>query len=140
MTAQTNKFLVRRYYEEVLNQRQLAVIDELFSPDFISHPGGDLNGYRQAARASLTAFPDLHVTIEEQVAEGDLVATRWSARGTQQGPFGAIPPTGRSVEVRAMHFHRFVDGKIVEFWEQFDLMGALQQLGVLPPMALLNAQ
>jgi len=135
-TPEQNKRIVRRYFEEVLNQHNLAVIDELFAPDFISHPNmGDvgLDIYTQAIKRSHAAFPDLHVTIEAQIAEGDMVATRWKARGTQQGPFGNIPPTGKEVTVTAMHFHRLADGKIVEHWEQFDLMGMLQQLGALSP-------
>ena len=136
MTPHENKALVRRYYEEVLNQHQLSTIEELFAPQFMSYPKTNLDAYTQAVVASLTAFPDLYVTIEDQIAEGDTVATRWSARGTQQGAYGAIPPTGKAIQVTAMHFHHLIAGKIVAHWEQFDLMGALQQLGVLPPLSV----
>ena len=129
-----NKRIVRRYFDEVLNQRDLTVIDASFAPDFVSHLNTEdvgLDIYTQAIKRYHLVFPDLHVTIEAQIAEGDMVATRWKARGTQQGPFGSIPPTGKEVTVTAMHFHRLADGKIVEHWEQFDLMGMLQQLGAL---------
>ena len=133
MSADTNKAIVRRYYEEVLNQHNLTIINELFAPDFKSHARSsdlDLQAYTQTAERSLQAFPDLQVTIESQIAEGDMVATRWSARGTQQGTFGGIPPTGKTITLAAMHFHRLVDGKITDHWEQFDLFWAMQQLGV----------
>ncbi len=139
ISTEENKAIVRRYYEEVLNQRLLTSIDALFTPHFISHPAGegydasvDLQTYVQAIVRSHTAFPDLHVKIEAQIAEADLVATRWKAHGTQCGMLGNLPPTGKEITVTAMHFHRLADGKIVEHWEQFDLMGMLQQLGALP--------
>ena len=134
MTPAENKILVQRYYEEVLNQRQPAVIDELFAPHFMSYPKTNLAAYKQAVLTSLTAFPDIHVTIEDQIAEDDRVATRWSAKATHHGPFGAIPPTGKTIQVTAMHFHRLAQGKIIEHWEQFDLLSALQQMGILPPL------
>src|SRR6266498_1393685 len=139
MITEENKAIVHRYFEEVLNQRHLSSIDELFAPHFISHPTGadvhatvDLNTYVQAIARSHAAFPDLHVTIEAQIAEADLVATRWKAHGTQRGRFGNLPPTDKEVTATAMHFHRLDHGKIVEHWEQFDLLGLLTQLGALP--------
>lgn len=141
MTTEENKAIVRRYFEEVLTQRNLAIIDELFATHFLSHPAGtdshaavDLNAYVQAIMRSHTAFPDLHVTVEAQIAEADLVATRWKAHGTHSGMFGNLPPTGKEIVVTAMHFHRLSGGKIVEHWEQFDLMGMLRQLGALPSL------
>jgi len=131
-----NKTLVRRYYEEVLNGRDLSVVPELFAPTFVSYaPSGrsvDLAEYVRAIGVSHAALPDLHVTIEDQFAEGNRVVTRWSATGTHQGPFAGIAPTGRAITVTAMHIHRIADGKLVEHWEQFDLYGLLRQLGALP--------
>src|SRR5215472_10450321 len=141
--AETNKAIIRRYYEEVLNQRNLTIIDELFAPDFTSHPRTgdiDLQTYVEAIKRSFLAFPDLYVTIEAQVAEGDEVATRWIAHGTHQGVFGSVQPTGKPIALAAMHFHRLTDGKIVEHWEQFDIMGALQQLGVASQISQMSGQ
>ncbi len=131
-----NKALVRRYYEEVLNGRDLSVVAELFAPAFVSYtPSGrsvDLAEYVRAIGVSHAALPNLHVTIEDQFAEGDRVVTRWSATGTHRGPFAGIAPTGKAITVTAMHIHRIADGKLAEHWEQFDLYGLLRQLGALP--------
>lgn len=134
MSAETNKATVRRYYEEVLNQHNLTIVDELIAPDFKSYTRSgavDLQHYVEAVGRSHQAFPDLQVTIEAQIAEGDMVATRWSAKGTHQGIFVGIQPTGKEITITAMHFHRLVDGKITEHWEQFDFAGVVQQLGIL---------
>lgn len=134
MSAETNKGIIRRYYEEVLNQHNLMIIDELFAPDFKSYTRSgavDLQQYVEAVGRSHQAFPDFQVTVEAQIAEGDLVATRWRATGTHQGVFAGIQPTGKEITVTAMHFHRLADGKIIEHWEQFDFAGVVQQLGVL---------
>lgn len=109
-----NKKLVLRYYEEVLNGRHEDRLGEFLAPGFRSR-FGDLevgfDGYRQAVHRSLSVFPDLRVQILDQVAEGDLVATRWKASGTMGG---------RRIEVSAMHFHRVVDGLLVDHWEELD--------------------
>jgi steroid delta-isomerase-like uncharacterized protein len=133
MSAETNKAIVRRYYEEVLNQHNLTIINELFAPNFKSYTQNgavDLQNYVEAVGRSHQAFPDLQVTIEAQIAEGELVATRWRVKGTHQGVFAGIQPTGKEVTITAMHFHRLVDGKITDHWEQFDFAGTLQQLGI----------
>ena len=131
-----NKQLVRRYFEEAINERNPAVLDELLSPDFKSYisSGGFVDGerYGQILGMSLAAFPDLHVTILEQVAEGDKVATRWQAAGTQAGPFANLPPTGKAITVTAMHIHRLENGRFLEHWEEFDMFRLLQQVGALP--------
>jgi predicted ester cyclase len=80
----------------------------------------------------LTAFPDLHLTIEDLIAEGDKVVDRQTARGTHQGTFMGIPPTGKQITVTAMNISRIVGGKIVEHWVELDTLGMLQQLGVVP--------
>jgi len=79
-----------------------------------------------------TAFPDVHFTIEDQIAEGDRVVTRWTARGTHQGPLVGIPPTSKQVTMSGIAIYRLVDGKIVEQWGVNDMLGLLQQLGVVP--------
>jgi predicted ester cyclase len=110
------KVLVRRYYEEVLNQRRPEVLGELLAPSFQSRNGSfvaDAARYTQAVHRTLATFGDLRVTIEAQVAEGDLVATRWSAQGT-------FLPTGQPFTQTGMHFHRVSDGHLAEHWEELD--------------------
>jgi steroid delta-isomerase-like uncharacterized protein len=131
MGTEENKALLRRYYAEVLGGGNIGLIDELFAPDFVS-AGVDLARFKELAAASRAAFPDLHVTVEDQVAEGDKVVTRFSAHGTHRGPFAGIPATGKPVTVRAIHIHRIAHGKIAELWEQIDLLGLMQQVGKAP--------
>ncbi len=123
--SEENKGIVRRYYEEVLNQRRLEVFDELADPQFRSYlaKGGsvDLSVYKQAIAGSLAAMPDLHVTVEDQIAEGDKVATRWTARGTSQVEFAGIRPQGQPLTVTAIHIHRIQGGKFIEHWEAINL-------------------
>jgi steroid delta-isomerase-like uncharacterized protein len=130
-----NKALVTRYYDEVLNRRDLAALDDLLAPDFASWlPDGARLGraeYRDAVMASHQAFPDLVVEVLDQLGEGDKVATRWRASGTHRGPFAGIPATGRPVTITAIHLHRVADGKLVEHWEEIDVFRLLRQLGAL---------
>jgi len=132
MTELDNKSLVRRYYEEVLNGRQIQVLEGLADPGFVSYlsdgTGIGLEVYRQTVAGTLAVFPDLHVMIEDQVAEGDKVVTRWKARGTPQVEFAGIKPTGKPITVTAIHIHRLRNGKIVELWEAINLH-AVQQDG-----------
>ena len=79
-----------------------------------------------------SAFPDFHTTIEDQIAEGDRVATRWTMRGTHEGEFRGIPATGNQISVTGIGIFRFSDGKVVESWDNFDQLGMMQQLGVVP--------
>jgi steroid delta-isomerase-like uncharacterized protein len=134
MTTTANKALVTRYYDEVLNQRNLAALDDLLASNFASWlPDGTRLGraeYRDAVLASHQAFPDLIVEVLDQLAEGDKVATRWRASGTHRGPFAGIPATGRPVTITAMHLHRIADGKLTEHWEEIDLLRLMRQLGV----------
>ena len=126
------KRLVRSYFEEVLAERRLDRLDLLLDRDFRSHaPSGASIGrdeYRAAVAATLAAFPDLTVTVEQQIAEGDLVATRWTAEGTHSGALFGIERTDRRVRVSAMHVHRVHEGRFVEHWEVIDLHGLLTQL------------
>jgi predicted ester cyclase len=130
--AAANKALVRRFMEEVFNRGNLAVVDELWKPDRIE-------AGKRATEHLRTAFPDYHRTVEAQVAEGDLVVTRWTMRGTHRGPFrsGALgrtlAPTGRRVEVPGISIHRLAGGRIVESWVQGnDSAQLLLQLGATP--------
>lgn len=138
MQTEDNKTLMRRFIEEVFNKKNMAAIDELIAPDHIDHsptaahlPSG-IEGARQAIGMMLAAFPDMRVTVEDMIAEGDKVAFRMTSRGTQQGAFGSIPPTGKQVTISTIDIVRIEDGKIAEEWGIDDVMGLLQQLGVIP--------
>jgi steroid delta-isomerase-like uncharacterized protein len=128
MSSEANKALARRIVEEMWNTRNLRVVDEVYSPEF----GGGHEATKQFVTAQLTAIPDLHITIQDQIAENDLVATRYVMRGTHQAAFANIPPTGKQFTVTGIEMHRFADGKLIELWNVVDLLGMLQQLGVLP--------
>jgi steroid delta-isomerase-like uncharacterized protein len=137
MSSEVNKTQYRRSFEEVFNQGNLAIVDELVTPDFLNHevpPGMNNRGpdsTRQIVKMLRTAFPDLHFTIEELVAEGDTVAGRVTMSGTHLGPFQGIPPTGRSFEQAHMHFVRFRDGKAIEHRAVRDDLGMMRQLGLI---------
>ena len=140
-SEEENKALYRRTFEEVFNQGNLAIVDDLVAPDYLNHevpPGVNNRGpdsTRQIVRMLRTAFPDLHFTIEDLVAEGDTVAGRVTMSGTHLGPFQGIPPTGRSFEQAHMHFVRFRNGKAIEHRAVRDDLGMMRQLGVIPAPA-----
>jgi steroid delta-isomerase-like uncharacterized protein len=137
MSAQENKALVERFVEEFWNEGNTSAADELMALDAEIHmPTGevvDVDGLKGFAGTFRESFPDWHSTFEELVAEGDRVAERWTGRGTHQGELQGIPPTGKRVEVPGSVFYRIVGGKIVEFRGQLDMMGLMQQLGVIAP-------
>jgi steroid delta-isomerase-like uncharacterized protein len=139
MTDQ-NKTSFKRLYEEVFNQGNLDVADELIGPNVVEHqqqPGvsPDAAGpelVRQIARFFRSAFPDLHIAVDDLIAEGDRVAARVTISGTHQGEMLGIPPTGKHVEVSSIDIIRFQDGKAAEHWGETDIMSMMQQLGVVP--------
>ncbi len=136
MSAEENKALVERFVEEFWNEGNLSAADELMASGAQIHlPTGevvDVDGLKGFASAFRGSFPDWHSTFEELVAEGDRVAERWTGRGTHRGELQGIAPTGKRVEVPGSVFYRIVGGKIVEFRGQLDMMGMMQQLGVMP--------
>ena len=125
-----NKALVRRYYEEVLTQRQLQVFDELADPNFVSYLADgnkiSLDIYKQAIAGTLTVIPDLKVIVEDQIAEDDKVVTRWKVTGTPQVEFAGIKPNGKPVTITAIHIHRVQNGKLIEHWEAINLHAVKQ--------------
>ena len=136
--TEDNKALNRRFVEEVINEGNLDAIDELLDPGVVDHaapPGVPTGreGAKQFFAIVRSAFPDLHHTIEDMIAEGDKVVMRSTWSGTHQGEFMGIPATGRRVRVSAIDISRVADGRIVEHWEQSDALGLMQQLGVIPP-------
>ncbi len=137
MSTEDNKTLVRRFYEEVFNQKNRAAIDEFSDPNYVDHtapPGlpGGIEGQKQLIGMYLTAFPDLHLTVEDMIEEGDKVVSRWSGSGTHQGMFMGIPPTGKHGTATGIEIVRIVGSKFVEHWMELDALGLLQQLGVVP--------
>ena len=134
--SEENKELVRRFVEEFWNQKNFSAADELMAADVVIHmPTGevvDLEGLKGFAEMWRGSFPDWNSTFEELIAEGDKVAERWTGRGTHQGELAGIPATGKRVEVPGSVFYRIVDGKIVEFRGQLDMMSLMQQIGAVP--------
>jgi steroid delta-isomerase-like uncharacterized protein/deazaflavin-dependent oxidoreductase (nitroreductase family) len=137
MSTEDNKTLVHRFYDEGVHNP--ALFDELLAPTYVLHlPGSPtISGIEQAKQlmvAYTSAFPDLQLSTEDMVAEGDMVAIRNTWRGTHQGTFQGLPPTGKQVMFTGSDFFRFVDGKIAEQWADLDALGLMQQLGGIPAM------
>ena len=141
MSAEQSEAIARRYYAEAHNIRNLGLVDdlveELLAPDFVHHdpfPGTtpDREGVKQMFALFRSAFPDAEFEIERVVAGEDGAAVRWTLRGTHQGEWLGIPPTGRRFEIPGMHMIRIQGGKIVEEWRNADRLALLQQLGVIP--------
>jgi steroid delta-isomerase-like uncharacterized protein len=135
--SEQNKALLRRFFEEVWNEGNLDAIDEIMSPNFTNQtaqPGisPDRDGVKQFVAAYRSAFPDVHMHVEDQVAEGDRVVTRFTGTGTHTGDLMGIPATGKEINVTGMGLHRVEGGQIVEGWTEADQMGMMQQLGVVP--------
>ena len=147
MSIETNEIVVRRFYEELWNQRRLSVADDIFADNCITHQlqsGGETAGaprgpeeVKQHVREWLSAFPDLVFEVEEMVAQGDLVVSRSVARGSHQGTWSGIKPTGKAIEIRMAVTHRIVGGKIVEDWVLVEALGFFQQLGLVQPTELI---
>jgi steroid delta-isomerase-like uncharacterized protein len=137
MSTETNKTVLKRFFEELFTRGNLSVADEIVGANYVNHnavpgetPGREgLKGFVTYLR---TAFPDIHFTVEDQIAEGDKVVTRWRVTGTQQGEFAGIPATGKPVNVTAINIHRVSNGQIQEAWLNWDTLGMMQQLGVVP--------
>ena len=137
MSAEENKALIRRFFEEGLSAGNLAIVEELASPDLVVHglaPGlpPGLAGFKQLLGMFRAGFPDYHDTVEELLAEGDKVVARWRFHGSHRGDFLGVPPSGRQVTTTGISLFRLAGGQIVEDWTQIDLLGLLQQLGAVP--------
>ena len=134
MSAEANKALVRRFYEEVWGSGNYDVADEVFAPDYVRHdfrpgdPSPGPEGQKKIARDFRTAFPDLTFELELLFGEGDFVAGRWTATGTHTGRWAGVEPTGRTMRFSAANIFRFADGKVVEIWNHRDDLGLMQQL------------
>jgi steroid delta-isomerase-like uncharacterized protein len=137
MSTEENKALEERSTAEVWNKGNLAVADEIFAPDVVLHgappelPSG-IEGIKAGVTAYRAAFPDLHLTIDDLIAEGDKVVSRWTMRATHKGELFGIPATGKQVTVTGMSISRVAGGKIAESWNSSDQLSLMQQLGVVP--------
>jgi steroid delta-isomerase-like uncharacterized protein len=139
MSIEENKALVRREYEQGVNRGDFDVRNEVLASNYVGHfPGAPpiqgINAFKEFTSAFFTAFPDLHTTIEDLIAEGDKVAVRQTWRGTHTGNFQGIPPTGKQVTFTSREVYHVTGGKLAEEWVELDMLGLLQQLGVIPPM------
>jgi len=136
MSTETNKKIVQRIFEEGINQNKPEVYDEVIAANYVNHdfptPTPGVEGFKIVMGMFKAGFPDLHITLENTLAEGDRVATLGYFTGTHQGEFNGIPATGRSAKVKYIDFWRIENGKAVENWVQMDMIGLLQQLGVMP--------
>ncbi len=139
MTKTQNEALARRYRAELWHDK-LEVADEIFTPDVRAHVSDSLTpeiapglaAFKQLVTMYNVAFPDTRYEIEDLVVDETKAAVRWTARGTHQGALGELAPTGKQVNVTGMDVYHFRDGKIVEVWTNWDALGFLKQLGLLP--------
>ena len=143
--SEANKELVRRHFEEIFNRQNLDVCDEIMAEDYVEYgvapfarsAPGRVSGpkaMRGTAEWLLAQYPDLHMTIEAMISEGDTVAVRILSEGTNLGPLnGVVPPTGRRFSARQSHWFRIAEGKLVEHWATREDLPAMLQLGIIQP-------
>lgn len=137
MTTEQNKKLSNLINEDIISQGNLALADKILSHDYIDHnalPGlaSGIAGFKQGVEVYRNAFSNLKISVDDMIAEGDKVVTRWTATGTHDGELMGIPPTGSKVAVTGISIDRIAGGKVVEHWDVFDQMGMMQQIGVVP--------
>jgi steroid delta-isomerase-like uncharacterized protein len=135
--SHANKALARRYFDEIWSGGALSAVDEVFGADYVGHdpanPGvKGPDGMRAVVATFRGAFPDIRLTVDAQFADGDTVTTRWTAAGTHKGDLRGIAPTGKPIKITGIHVHRIAGGKIVEAWANWDTLGLMQQIGIIP--------
>jgi steroid delta-isomerase-like uncharacterized protein len=140
MSVEANRAMMRRWIEDGWNKHNVGLIDEIFATDVFEHdPGGLTVDGAEALKAHingfLTALPDIRFTIEDLIAEGDVVVCRFDSTATHTGTLMNIPATGKTARVSGMLEFRFADGKVAEVWAMYDLFGMLRQIGVIPDPA-----
>jgi len=139
--AQAHKDVARRILEEVFSEGKLDAADELMAPTAVGHdpaqpePSEGVDAFKQQVAGYRAAFPDIRMTVDDQVAEGDRVATRWTARGAHDGDLWGIAPTGKVATVTGITIDRFEGDRIAESWTNWDTFGLMTQLGVIPQAA-----
>jgi steroid delta-isomerase-like uncharacterized protein len=142
MTLDEKKKIVYRLYDEMLNQKNLGVVDELVSQDFVSHEptpmdfGTGPDSLKRRVGMYRKGFPDQRIEIGDQIAEGDMVTTRWTTHGTHTGDLPGIPATGTAVSLEGVTISKLSEGKIVEEWVFYDRNKWLINLGVVPEMEI----
>ena len=139
MSTEENKALARRFYEEVFNQGYLDTIDKLLAPNIVAYPmppgfPAGAEGVKQIIGMYLNAFPDIEMTVDELVAEGNSVACLSTMRGTHTGDLMGIAPTGKRIEAKGLDLFHFNDDKVTAVWHFEEELSMWQQLGVAPPM------
>lgn len=138
MSAEENKEKVRRLYEEAYGEGKVEVVDEVLHPDFVCYDPNSESGEVRGAETVKTEIEyfrnaGLSFAVDDQIAEGDKVVTRWTAAGTHQGEFFGIAPTGKRIELTGISIERFDEGgKLVEEWPEYNLLGVLRQIGAIP--------
>jgi steroid delta-isomerase-like uncharacterized protein len=143
--SENNKAIVRRLIEEFWNKGNQSLADQFFAPNYTYHDastpdfGQGPEGERKRATLYRTAFPDLRLTVQDIIAEGETVMTRWSCHGTHKGDLSGIAPTGKQFTISGVTIVRFSNGKMVEGYVNWDALGLMQQLGVVPQLAQAKA-
>ena len=133
MNLEQNKAFVRSYLDEIVNKGNMTALDMLSEDVIFNNARGFKQRFPAIRQAILSAFPDHHLTIQDQVAEADKVVTRVTFHGTHQGPFNGIAATGKQVEWSGIAIDRIADGKVVEMWHLQNTTGLLQQIAATPP-------
>jgi steroid delta-isomerase-like uncharacterized protein len=140
MSSEQNKVIVRRLLEEPW-KGDLGVVDELIDPNYVGYdpsipePLHGPDGFKENVSTYRAAYSDARITVDDQIAEGDKVATRWTARGKHDGDLMGVAPSGKQVTVSGLTFSRLANGKVVEGYTNWDTFGMMQQLGVVPELA-----
>lgn len=137
MATEDIKGYIYRYVQEIWNSGNLSIVDELLAPEGVYHNVGmpdvvGIEAFKQLVTMYRTAFPDLHFTLEEVVAEGNTGVARWTSSGTHLGELMGIPPTGKHTSVSGINMSHYHEGKLVEEWSRWDTLSLMQQLGVAP--------
>ena len=138
MSVEENRALIQRFVDEAFNRGNLGVVDEIYAPVYVGHTAGvpeqtpGPEGVKEFVGLYRSAFPDLHTTIEDIVTEGDKVAYRWTAVGTNRGELLGVPPSSNRMEITGITIERIEGGKIVETWNNFDQLGMMRQIGAIP--------
>jgi steroid delta-isomerase-like uncharacterized protein len=138
VSTEENKALARRWFEDLFNAGNLEVAEEIVAPDHVNHdptlpdipPGPE--GQKQIVNLYRGAFTNAHISVEDQLAEGDRVVTRWTGSGTHQGELMGVAPTGNQVTITGLTINRISEGKIVESWSNYDALGMMRQIGAIP--------
>lgn len=137
LKTEENKTTARRYIEELQNAKNLEIIDELMIEDCIIHLGSryvDRGKYKKMAESNYKVFPDLHIEIEHQIAEGEMVSTQWKSRFTHTNKFMDYEPTFEEILIAGISIHRIIGGRIVEVWIYWDRLELIQQLSITKPV------